>query len=90
MAGVLLGLANGLGSGAMLTLGSDLAPEKNTSSFLGTWRLIGWSGNSAGGPTSGALSQLFSLNIATLSVGLIGILGSGIFLLMIPETLSKD
>ena len=90
MAGVLLGLANGLGSGAMLTLGSDLAPKKNPSSFLGTWRLIGWSGNSAGGPTSGAISQLFSLNIATLTVGLIGILGSGIFLLMIPETLTKD
>jgi predicted MFS family arabinose efflux permease len=39
LASVVIGLGNGLGSGAMMTLGADLAPPGATGEFLGVWRL---------------------------------------------------
>ncbi|MFQ6007098.1 MAG: MFS transporter, partial [Woeseia sp.] len=38
---LLSGFANGLGTGLLLTLGSDLAPASSRGEFLGIWRLIG-------------------------------------------------
>ena len=46
---LLLGLANGLGSGVNLTLGSDLSPVAGRSQFFGVWRLVSDLGT-AGGP----------------------------------------
>ena len=87
--GMLLGFANGLGSGAMLTLGSDLSPKINPGSFLGIWRLFGWSGNSAGGPISGAIAQSFTISASSISVSAIGFVGVLLFSFFIPETLKK-
>ncbi|MCC6791051.1 MAG: MFS transporter, partial [Thermomicrobiales bacterium] len=39
-AAAVIGFGNGLGSGTMMTLGADLAPEGATGEFLGVWRLI--------------------------------------------------
>ena len=38
--GLLIGFSNGIGSGSMLTLGSDLTPSNRPSEFLALWRLI--------------------------------------------------
>jgi MFS family permease len=46
---LLAGFANGLGTGSLLTLGSDLAPAKGRKEFLGIWRFMGDIGH-AGGP----------------------------------------
>ena len=46
---MLLGLGNGMGSGILMTLGSDVAPPATRSRFLGIWRLLQDGGN-AGGP----------------------------------------
>ena len=87
--GLLLGFANGLGSGAMLTLGSDLSPKNQPGSFLGIWRLFGWSGNSAGGPISGAIAQTVGNTASALSVSMIGGIGVIIFSFFLPETLKN-
>ena len=79
LVGLLLGFANGLGSGAMLTLGSDLSPKTQPGSFLGIWRLFGWTGNSAGGPISGAIAQTLGNSASALSVSMIGGIGVIIF-----------
>ena len=42
------GVANGWGSGAMLTLGTDLAPRESPGPFLGIWQLMGNTGMTAG------------------------------------------
>ncbi|GAA3286331.1 MFS transporter [Nesterenkonia halobia] len=39
-AAVLMGLGNGLGSGIMMTIASDVAPERGRPQFLGAWRLL--------------------------------------------------
>ena len=89
LVGLLLGFANGLGSGAMLTLGSDLSPKNQPGSFLGIWRLFGWSGNSAGGPISGAIAQTVGNTASALSISMIGGIGVIIFSFLLPETLKE-
>ena len=89
LVGLLLGFANGLGSGAMLTLGSDLSPKNQPGSFLGIWRLFGWSGNSAGGPISGAIAQTVGNTASALSISMIGGIGVLIFSFLLPETLKE-
>ena len=89
LVGLLLGFANGLGSGAMLTLGSDLSPKNQPGSFLGIWRLFGSSGNSAGGPISGAIAQNVGKTASALSISMIGGIGVIIFSFLLPETLKE-
>ena len=89
LVGLLLGFANGLGSGAMLTLGSDLSPKNQPGSFLGIWRLFGWSGNSVGGPISGAIAQTVGNTASALSISMIGGIGVIIFSFLLPETLKE-
>src|SRR5699024_6802961 len=37
---MLLGFANGLGSGIMMTIASDISPSHGRPQFLGAWRLL--------------------------------------------------
>ena len=60
---VLMSLANGLGSGLVLTLGSDLAPEDARAEFLAGYRLLVDAGVAAAPPV---------LSLLTLTVGLAG------------------
>lgn len=83
------GFGNGIGSGTMLTLGADLAPEGRTAEFLGVWRLIGDVG-SAGAPLLiGGVAQLLGLGPSVLVIGIIGAWGTGLFAFRVPETLSR-
>jgi MFS family permease len=59
---MLIGLGNGLGSGAMMTLGADLAPPGATGEFLGIWRLIGDVGAVAGPIVVGAVAAALGLS----------------------------
>ena len=45
---VLLGISNGLGSGVMMTIASDIAPAEARPQFLGAWRLMQDLGIAAG------------------------------------------
>ncbi|WP_228386242.1 MFS transporter [Ornithinicoccus halotolerans] len=44
----LLGLGNGIGAGIIMTIGADVAPVNDRSSFLGVWRLFSDAGDAAG------------------------------------------
>lgn len=45
---VFLGLGNGMSSGILMTLGSDVAPDDRRASFLGIWRVFSDTGTSLG------------------------------------------
>lgn len=45
---VLLGLGNGMSSGILMTLGSDVAPPERRAKFLGIWRLFSDTGLAVG------------------------------------------
>lgn len=48
IAAMILGFGNGIGSGILMTLAADAAPETGRSQFLGIWRLFADAGNSSG------------------------------------------
>jgi MFS family permease len=86
---ILIGAGNGIGSGTMMTLAADLAPEENRSEFLGVWQMIGYSGGMGGPMVVGGLGDLLGLEWAAVAVGGVGVIGAAIFTLAVPETLSR-
>jgi MFS family permease len=85
----LIGAANALSSGSMMTLGGDFAPAEAPGEFLGVWRLIGDTGFMGAPMIIGGLAQLFTLPMAVLTIAGFG-LGAGVwFALLVPETLRR-
>ena len=85
-----LGLGNGLGSGTMLTLGADLAPERGRGDFLGLWRFIGDGGSAAGPMIVGQVAQLAGLGAAPIAIAGVGVLGAVLLGTLVPETLKRE
>ena len=86
---VFAGAANGLGGGIMMTLGSDLAPKENRSTFLGAWRLLGDLSGTLSPLFIGWIGSTFALVSASVVSGGIGLLGSVVMMLWVKETLVK-
>jgi MFS family permease len=86
---LLLGLANGLGSGIILTLGSDFAPRQRRSEFLGVWRLIGDAGNASAPIMIGGLVSAATLSAAALAIAAIGLSGALVLAFLVEETLRR-
>jgi MFS family permease len=85
-AGVVIGLGNGLGSGSMMTLGADLAPEGATGEFLGIWRLIGDLGMVIGPLVVGLIAGALSLNGSAYALAGAGIAASLTLAFLVEET----
>jgi MFS family permease len=88
-AGLLLGLANGVSTGIIMIIGSDLAPASQQGQFLGVWRLIGDVGMSGGPIVVGMLAEVASLAFASLAVAGIGVVGVVLVGWYVPETLRR-
>lgn len=86
MAGMLLGLGNGLGSGAMITTGADLAPKRGRSEFLGAWNLVGDIGATGGPLAVGALADLMPLAYTGWVIALAGAGAAWVFGVLVGET----
>lgn len=85
-ASALIGFGNGMGSGTMMTVAADLAPDDAIGEFIGVWRLVG-DGGSMGGPVVvGALADLLTLPLATLAIATVGVGAALIFAYGVPET----
>ncbi|WP_197717150.1 MFS transporter [Glycomyces terrestris] len=72
-----MGLGNGISSGIVLTLGSDVAPPEGRRQFLGGWRLCADLGNVAGPGLISLVSLAFPLGAAAVALGLISWFGVG-------------
>lgn len=87
-AGLVLGIANGLGTGIVMIIGADLAQgTAQRGQFLGVWRLIGDVGMSAAPLLSGLLVDAVSLAAASFGAAAVGVVGVLVMLLVVPETL---
>ncbi len=86
---LLIGFGNGLGAGAMLTLGADLAPENFRGEFLGFWRLLGDAGGTGGPIVIGSVAEMFVLSQTTIFIAAAGIMASLVFAFRMKETLAK-
>lgn len=82
---MLMSLANGVGSGILMTLGADLADQKNPAPFLGAWRFTADAG-SAGAPlVLSVITAAVSISFASGALGIVGFVGAGILLRYVPR-----
>lgn len=88
--GLLAGLGNGLGSGAMMTLGADLAPPGARNQFLGAWLFISDAGSAATPALVGAVGQVLSLGAASVLSGGAGFVGAALMIVLVAETLQRS
>ncbi|NYJ19600.1 MFS transporter [Glaciibacter psychrotolerans] len=80
-----LALANGVGSGLLMTLGADLAPRPNPAQFLGAWRFTGDAGSAAAPLLVAGLTAVASLSVASGVVGVLGLVGAVLLARYIPR-----
>ena len=89
LVGLLGGIGNGLGSGAVMTMGADLVPPGRSGEFLGIWRLITDSGAVLAPALVGVLAQIFTLGAAFGASAAIGVAGALQLALRVPEALRE-
>jgi len=82
---IFMALANGVGSGILMTLGADLAPRATPAPFLGAWRFMGDTGQAAAPLWVSAVTALSSLAAASVSMGVFGLVGAGLLIRWIPR-----
>ncbi|MFB9309341.1 MFS family permease [Agromyces hippuratus] len=80
-----LGLANGVTSGIIMTLGADLAPKQNPAPFLGAFRMIGDTGGAGAPLMIAAVTSIASIMAANVAVGVLGLVGAAMLWRWIPR-----
>lgn len=87
---LLLGFANGIGTGVVMIIGADLARASGRyGQFLGLWRLIGDVGLSGAPLIVGTIVDVASLGAASLAVAATGVVGALVMAFVVGETLVK-
>jgi MFS family permease len=85
LAALVLGVGNGLGSGIVMTLGADLAPDAGRASFLAVWRLISDGGTSVGPLIDSAVVAVATISLAGPVVGGLGFVTAGVVAIWLRE-----
>ncbi|ANF30305.1 MFS transporter [Leifsonia xyli] len=80
-----LSVANGIGSGIVMTLGADLAPKERPAAFLGAWRFSADAGQAAAPLFVSLLTALVSISFASGVMGVLGLVGAGMLARYIPR-----
>ncbi|MDH6236251.1 MFS transporter [Cryobacterium sp. CG_9.6] len=80
-----LSLANGVGSGLLMTLGADLAPKTGPAPFLGAWRFTADAGSAAAPLAVATLTGIATLSIASGVMGAVGLFGAILLYRYIPR-----
>jgi MFS family permease len=75
VAGLIMGLGNGLSAGSLFTLGSDVAPEEGTGSFLSAVSVLTDSGRLLGPLLVGLAAGQWGLDAAAVMLGATMLLG---------------
>lgn len=87
---ILLGVANGLSSGVILTVGADLAPAVNPAPFLGAYRTIADAGQAAAPLAVAAITSAVSIMVASAAMGVIGLVGAAMLWRWIPRYVPRQ
>ena len=87
--GLIAGLGNGLSSGFVLIMGTDLAPKDNPGEFLGVWRLISDTGGATGPIAIGGIAQVLTLGVAAAATAGIGAFGALVLIFVVKETMTR-
>jgi MFS family permease len=77
MVAVVMSFGNGIGSGIIQTIGSDVAPAESRIRFLAVWRIMSDSGNAAGPVIVSVVATVATLAAGIAAVGTVGLLAAG-------------
>lgn len=86
---LVLSLANGLGSGILMTLAADLADRRNPAPFLGAWRFTVDLGGAAAPVLITAITAVLSLAAGVATLGVLGLVGALILRIYVPRYVSS-
>ncbi|HSL59230.1 MAG TPA: MFS transporter [Acidimicrobiales bacterium] len=89
VAGVVMGIGNGLGSGTMLTLGSDVAPADAPGPFLAALGAFHDLGRIIGPLVVGVLADAVGLRFSSLALAGVMVLGIVWIVVVIGETVDR-
>lgn len=84
-----MSLANGVGSGILMTFGADLAPRHDPAPFLGAYRFTGDAGNASAPLLVSLLTAVASLPVAAAAIGLLGLGGAGLLARWVPRYIPR-
>jgi MFS family permease len=73
---MLMSFGNGIGSGIIMTLGTDAAPADNRTAFLSAWRVMSDAGNALGPVVLSLLAGALGLASGALGVGALGVVAA--------------
>jgi MFS family permease len=89
-AAMFLSVANGPGSGIIMTIGSDLADPRDPAPFLGAWRFTANLGGAAAPLAIAGITAAASLAIAAGAIGVLGMLGAVAIARYLPRYLPRE
>jgi len=84
-----LGLAQGIGGGATMTIASDLSPEEIRGQFLGLWQTIGDVGNAIGPLILGIMADSYGLMVPFYFISTLMMVTAITTQIFVKETLKK-
>lgn len=82
---MVLGVANGFGTGLLMTLGADLADPRNPAPFLGAFRFTADVGGAASPLALSGITAALSLPFASGAMGLLGLIGAATLWRYLPR-----
>ncbi|ROQ38391.1 putative MFS family arabinose efflux permease [Frondihabitans sp. PhB188] len=80
-----MSVANGIGSGILMTLGADLADKSDPAPFLGAWRFTGDFGSAAAPLLISGITAIATISLASGVMGVLGFVGAAILLRYVPR-----
>lgn len=81
----IIGLGNGFGAGIVMTMGVDLSPDVDRSTFLGMWQSVQQAGMTAGPFIVTGMVAGFGVGASVWVTGLLSLLGVGYVLAVVPR-----
>ncbi|WP_053206508.1 MFS transporter [Jiangella muralis] len=82
---LLMGFGNGLGSGIIMTIGSDLSPDASRATFLGAWRLFADVGNGVGPVLVSVVTATATLGAAIATAGAVAFVAAALMARWVPR-----
>lgn len=82
---LLMGFGNGLGSGIIMTIGSDVSPDVSRATFLGAWRLFADVGNGVGPVLVSVVTAAATLGAAIATAGAVAFVAAALMARWVPR-----
>lgn len=85
----IIGLGNGFGAGIVMTMGADLSPDVDRSTFLGMWQSVQQAGMTAGPFIVTGMVAGFGVGASVWVTGLLSLAGVGYVLATVPRAYAR-